>query len=108
MIPSSTIMLHISACTIIFALDERKLYNYRMGMQLIEKIRRRCGDKNYSIALKIREDLGIPITVQGIDAYERPEAQSMKLSVLCGLRRISGLSWSEFGKWLDDEFLPKK
>lgn len=78
-----------------------------MAMQVIEKIRRKTGSKNYSIALAVR-DLGVPITVQGIDAYERPEAQSMKLAILCSLRRVAGLSWSEFGKWLDEEFLPKK
>lgn len=76
-------------------------------MQLIEKIRSKSGMKNYGLALELR-NAGIPITVQGIDAYEKPEAQSMKLAVLCGLRRISGLNWSEFGKWLDQEFLPKK
>lgn len=78
-----------------------------MGMQLIEKIRARSGLTNYRIALTLKDQLKIPITIPGVDAYERPEAQSMKLSVLCGLRRVAGLSWSEFGKWLDEEFLPK-
>lgn len=78
-----------------------------MAMQLIEMIRAKSGLKNYGLAKEL-QNAGIPITVQGIDAYERPEAQSMKLSVLCGLRRVSGLSWSEFGKLLDQEFLPKR
>lgn len=75
-------------------------------MQLIKKIRDKTGAKNYTLAQAIRE-LGTSITVQGIDAYEKPEARSMKLPVLCGLRKFSGLSWSAFGQLLDEEFLGK-
>lgn len=77
-------------------------------MQLLEKIRAVTGLKNYGISPKMRDGPGVLITIQGLDAYDRDTARSMRLDVLCGLRRITGLSWSEFGKWLDDEFLPAK
>lgn len=79
-----------------------------MGMKLIEKIRAKTGFTNYRIAMHLRESLEVRITTQGIDAYERPEAQSMRLQVLAGLRKMSGMSWSAFGEILDEEFLPKK
>lgn len=77
--------------------------NY-MGMNLIKKVRDSKQLKNYGIMKALRE-LGIEITTQGVDGYEKPTAKSMRLDVLCGLRRITGLSWVAFGKLLDEEFL---
>lgn len=74
-----------------------------MGMKLISKIRNLTKLKNYGIAKTLKTQ-GVEVTTQGIDAYERPTARSMRLDILCGLRRLSGKSWEEFGKWLDDEF----
>lgn len=78
-----------------------------MGMQLLEKIRTKTGLTNYAISPKMRDGPKVAITIQGLDAYDRETARSMRLDVLCGLRKVAGVSWSEFGKWLDEEFLGK-
>lgn len=74
-----------------------------MGMKLIKKIKDTKDLKNYGI-MKALRSRGIEITTQGIDSYEKPDARSMRLDVLCGLRKLSGLKWADFGKWLDEEF----
>lgn len=74
-----------------------------MGMELLRKVKKVADLKNYGVAKQLNE-MGVKITIPGIDAYEQPSAKSMRLDVLCGLRKLSGKSWSEFGKWLDDEF----
>lgn len=74
-----------------------------MGMKLIQKVKDSGNLKNYGIMKGLRGQ-GIEITTQGIDSYERPDARSMRLDVLCGLRKLAGVSWSQFGKWLDEEF----
>jgi len=78
-----------------------------MGMKLIEKIRNIKGLKNYGIMKHLRV-LGVEVTTQGIDGYDKPTAKGMRLDVLCGLRKITGLSWQQFGKLLDDEFNKEK
>lgn len=78
-----------------------------MGMQLIRKIREISGLTNYAISKELNQT-GVQVTIPGIDAYERPTARSMRLDVLCGLRGISGLTWNQFGKWLDEEFKKKE
>lgn len=75
-----------------------------MGMKLLQKVRDQTGLKNYSIAQRIRE-LGHEVTCQGIDGYSKDGAQSIRLAVLVRLRKITGLSWASFGRWLDEEFL---
>lgn len=72
-------------------------------MDLLKKIKKAKDLKNYGISKQLNE-MGIKITIPGVDAYEQPTARSMRLDVLCGLRKISGKSWEEFGKWLDQEF----
>lgn len=74
-----------------------------MGMKLIQKIRKAVGLTNYGIA-KALKDRGYSITIPGVDAYEKENARSMRLDVLCGLRQLSGKSWADFGAWLDEEF----
>lgn len=77
-----------------------------MGVKLISDIRVLTGLKNYGISKNIRE-LGIPITTQGIDSYEKESAKSMRLDVLCALRQISGKDWEIFGEMLDREFFKR-
>ena len=74
-----------------------------MAMELLKKIKKAVDVTNYGIAKRLN-DMGVKITIPGIDAYERDTAKSMRLDVLCGLRKLSGKSWVDFGKWLDDEF----
>lgn len=66
---------------------------------------------------KIKLDLGMTrrglarktdIDSQKILYYEKKGSKLAEfLSWLCRLRKISGLSWSAFGKLLDDEFIEK-
>ena len=70
---------------------------------MIEKVRESAELTNYGISKRLRND-GVEVTTQGIDAYERETARSMRLDILSGLRRLSGLSWNQFGKLIDDEF----
>lgn len=90
-------------CTNIFVFVQKKLYNDPMGMKLLDKIRRSREITDYGIAKELNR-LGVEITTQGINSYNKPTAKSMRLDVLCGLRKLSGNSWNEFGKWLEDEF----
>ena len=76
-------------------------------MKLIEKVRKSADLKDYGISKNLRH-LGIEVTTQGITSYSKDNARSMRLDVLCGLRKLSGLNWNQFGKWLDDEFFREK
>lgn len=78
-----------------------------MSVKLIKKVRDTANLKNYGI-MKALRDLGIEVTTQGIDGYEKETAKSMRLDVLSGLRQISGKSWEDFGEWIDQEFKRKK
>lgn len=78
-----------------------------MAMQLIEKIRQVTKLKNYGLSKTLRE-MGINVTTQGIDGYARPECRGMRLDILAGLRKTTGLSWNEIGKLIDSEFLPSE
>lgn len=73
---------------------------------MIQKVRNIRQLTNYGIMKALRA-LGIEVTTQGVDSYEKPTARSMRLDVLCGLRRIYGKNWNEFGKILDEEFGPR-
>lgn len=74
-----------------------------MGMELLRKIKKAVKLTNYGIAKWLNEN-DVKITIPGVDAYERDTAKSMRLDVLCGLRKLSGKDWNDFGKWLDEEF----
>ncbi len=77
-----------------------------MRMRFLERIRDWAGKKNYGLMKACRE-VGVEVTTQGLDGYDKENARSMRLDILCGLRKASGKSWSEVGKALDEEFLPK-
>lgn len=74
-------------------------------MKLLDLLRSQ-GLKPPTLSRQLREKLGIDVSIQGLAQYE--EARSMRLDVLCGLRKLSGQSWSAIGKLLDEEFLPSK
>lgn len=73
-----------------------------MSVKIIKKVRDLSGLKNYGLMKRLRE-LGVEVTTQGIDGYERETARSMRFDVLSGLRKISGLTWGEFGDLIDAE-----
>lgn len=75
-------------------------------VKLLNKVKQIKGLKNYGIVKELR-NRGVDITIPGVDHYDKTSARSMRLEVLCGLREIAGVSWNEFGKWLDEEFWDK-
>jgi hypothetical protein len=74
-----------------------------MQMRFIENIKKSKGYTNYGLAKALRA-LGVEITTQGIDAYEKPEARSMRIDVLLGLYDLAEISEKEFIKQLRNEF----
>jgi hypothetical protein len=78
-----------------------------MGMQLMKKIRDFTGMKNYGIHKHLKNELGIKISLQGIDAYDEPTARSMRLDVLIGLEELchwKKLPRARFWDWIREEF----
>ena len=73
-------------------------------MKFVKKIKKLRRLKTYSFAKLINES-GTTITRECIYYYELDKCKSMKLEVLCAMRRVGGLSWAELGKLLDAEFL---
>lgn len=74
-----------------------------MRMDWIKKIQTKQGLTNYGLAKALR-NIGVEITTQGIDAYMKPEARSMRLDVLMGLFKLSQLSKDEFMNLILKEF----
>jgi len=76
----------------------------------MDKIRRKLTITDYALSNNLG-DLGVKITIPGVSGYNKKSARSMRLDVLCGFRKLleieKGMSWDDFGKWLDEEFLPK-
>lgn len=68
------------------------------GMRLIKTIREARELSQYGLA----KQLGVPSTT--ILAAEK-KGRSLRLDILAKLRKISGLSWTEFGRLIDQEFL---
>ena len=74
-----------------------------MIMNLLKKIREISNIKNYSLKKRL-DDFGVEVSVTGLDGYDKPTAKSMRLDILCGLRRVTGYNWAQFGALLDEEF----
>lgn len=80
-----------------------------MRMEILGKVRKVTGLKNYSIHKWLR-DHGYEITLQGLDGYDKPTAKSMRLDILAGLEDICiahGLPREKFWSWLN-EFRDKR
>lgn len=74
----------------------------------IPAIRGKSRRTNYGLAKGLR-DRGIDISNSAIETYEQMgRSGRMRYDVLCGLRKVAGMSWSEFGKLLDEEFFQAK
>jgi hypothetical protein len=72
-------------------------------MKIIDYIKKTKGLTNYGLSKKLRQ-IGVEITTQGVDQYDKGRARSMRLDVLLGFKELSGLSWDKFGKLLEEEF----
>jgi len=75
-----------------------------MAMNFISHILTKLGTTTYSLAKELRAN-GVEITHQGVDNYNRSRARGLRLDVLAGIRKLSGLSWEEMGAMIDDEYL---
>lgn len=75
-----------------------------MAMNFLTHILARLGTTTYGLAKELRAN-GVEITHQGVDNYNRSKARGLRLDVLAGLRKLSGLSWEEIGGLIDEEFL---
>lgn len=74
-----------------------------MGMKLLDQIKKDKKLTNYGVAKELRA-IGVDITTQGVDQYDKGKARSMRFDVLIGLRKLSGLSWQKVGEMLEGEF----
>ena len=57
--------------------------------------------RNYSLSKRLRA-LGVEITPQGLDQYEKG-TYSVKIDVLIGLQRLSGIPLPQFWKLLEKD-----
>lgn len=75
-----------------------------MGVKIVKKIQEQLGVTAYGLAKMIG------VTQQAVRLYTgqtktaRPR-EGMNLRALCKLRKVSGMTWQQFGKELDREFL---
>ncbi len=77
-----------------------------MDMDLLKKIRDATELTNYSISKGLRE-IGVDITTQGLDHYDKSGSRSMRLDVLYGLFKLcqkNGVNEKQFMQWLGREF----
>lgn len=76
---------------------------FTMLMKFVEKI---LADSFERKPYRLAKQLEIPI--QTVNAWlgktKSGSRRGIALHLLCKLRRVSGLSWSEFGRLLDAEF----
>lgn len=70
-----------------------------MRMEFVRRVRKIAAMTIYRLAKEIGTNTS---TVYQWEAG----ARSMKLEYLAKLRRVSGLTWNEFGKMIDEEFDP--
>lgn len=62
---------------------------------------------NYSLAKRLR------VATQVVDRWTgkvttKAQPEGMSLVSLCRMRHLSGLTWNQFGKMMDKEFLDEK
>lgn len=69
--------------------------------KLLQKIKSATGLKTLGIHKLVKKS-GCEVSSQALYYYQRPEAHSIRLDILCGLRKASGKNWAEFGRWIDD------
>lgn len=74
-----------------------------MLMKLVKKIFEDSGLSQYQFAKQLGVSIQIVQYWIGKVGGNRPRS-SIKLESLCKLRKMSGLSWEQFGKRIDQEF----
>lgn len=66
--------------------------------KIIVQILKKLGITQYELAKRVG------ISDQALRYLVSRDSRAVRVSVLCKLREVSGMSWSEFGKLLDGEF----
>ena len=66
---------------------------------IIKKILDDHGWTTYRLAKELQTN------VQSIDYIVKSGTKGVRLATLCKLRKVSGLTWKQFGEELDREFL---
>lgn len=76
-----------------------------MTMQLLKIIREKIGIKrglNEPITrYRLARDLNLP--TPSLDYYEE-KGKNLPLALLCKLKNLSGLTWNQIGKIIEDEY----
>lgn len=72
-------------------------------MKLVKKIFHDSGESEYSFARKLGVSLQSLQYMLGKTGPKQAR-RGMRLDVLVKLRKVSGLSWSQFGQLLEGEF----
>lgn len=75
-----------------------------MSVKIVETVQKKLGVTAYALAKMIGVTQQTVRIWTGQTVSSRPR-EGMNLKALCKLRKVSGLSWSKFGKELDREFL---
>lgn len=88
----------------IVAILKFTILNY---MHFTKKIRRSLGLSIYRLKRELQA-MGVRITEAMLGRYEHNKPTKMKLELLVAFKNMSGMSWEDFGKLLDQEFTPKK
>lgn len=69
--------------------------------EIYKEIRENLGISRYALA----KELGVSThAIQNAETSEAPRSR-IHVDTLCRLRKVSGMTWAQFGKRLDEEFL---
>lgn len=71
-------------------------------MQLVEIVKKRTQLTTYRISQILKERFNVSVSRAQLDYYKNNH--SMRLDVMSALRKLSGLSWNQWGKLIDKEY----
>jgi DNA-binding transcriptional regulator YiaG len=75
-----------------------------MSVKIVETVQQKLSVTAYKLAKMIGVTQQTVRIWTGQTATNKPR-EGMNLRALCKLRKVSGMSWSKFGRELDAEFL---
>lgn len=71
-------------------------------MQIVEIIKKKTCLTTYKMAQMLEQKFNVIISRKMLDKYK--DCHSMRLDVMSALRKLSGLSWNQWGKLIDKEY----
>lgn len=75
-----------------------------MGVKIVSSVQKRLGVTSYRLAKMLGVSQQI-VRVWNGTTETATKREGMNLKALCKLRKVSGLTWKQFGEELDREFL---